>query len=188
MIDYRFTGQAVKILKSGGTIIYPTETLWGIGCDATNTMAVKKVNNIKKRNESKGYIVMVDGFDMLSAYVGSLNYTVKEHLSSTIPTTVVFPKSSLLPSVVKGNDGSVAFRIAKTNICKELIRGLGKPIVSTSANLSNELPPLEKSKIAISILDSVDYVIDLANNTQLSMNPSRIISFDAQGLIKIIRE
>jgi len=188
MLDSGLLKQAIQVLHEGGTIIYPTETLWGIGCDATNKTAVDKVSNIKKRAESKGYIMLVDGLEMLSAFVSPISKPVRELISSNIPTTIVFSRSSGLPRNVVRDDGTAAFRVAKTDLCKELIRSFGKPIVSTSANPSHGLPPVDMNQIAVSILDNVDYVINLPDGEQMSMVPSRILSIDTFGIPQIIRE
>ena len=187
MFDQRIIEDAIKVLKVGGMIIYPTETLWGIGCDATNEAAVGKLSVIKKRDVTKGYIIMVDGLDMLSDYVELVSGSVKEFLFSEMPTTIVFPTCCNLPDNVIRSDGTVAFRVAKTKLCKELIQGFGKPLVSTSANLSNEPPAIEKQNISSSLITSVDCVIDLPEGHEMSMVPSRIFSVNSNGSLKIIR-
>ncbi|HIA35236.1 MAG TPA: Sua5/YciO/YrdC/YwlC family protein [Flavobacteriales bacterium] len=187
MIGLSIIEQAVKVLKKGGTIIYPTETLWGIGCDATNEAAVDKVSIIKDRDLVKGYILMVDEIDMLTGYVDSFSKSIQELLSSEMPTTMVFPKCYGLPSNVIRSDGTVAFRVAKTKLCKELIRSFGKPIISTSANPSKEITAIEKSKIPASILDCADYVLNLPDGQEMSMVPSRILRIDSGGSPQRIR-
>ena len=187
MFDHGLIEDAIEVLKAGGTIIYPTETLWGIGCDATNKSAVEKVSVAKRRDVAKGYIIMVDGLDMLSNYVASISKSIEGLLFSEIPTTVVFPSCCNLPDNVIGSDGTMAFRVARTSLCKELISCFGKPLVSTSANLSDEPAPMEMQNISSSLLSCVDHVIDLPKDHTMSKMPSRIFSIDSTGSIKVIR-
>src|SRR5512133_1363512 len=129
--------KSLKVLADGGTLLYPTDTIWGIGCDATNTMAVEKIYRIKSRSEAKSMIILLDHIDKLSTYIESVPEITGDLLASiTNPVTIIYSNARKLAPNVIASDGTVAIRIVKDNFCSELIRRFGKPIVSTSANIS----------------------------------------------------
>src|SRR4249920_3111805 len=152
--------KSVEVLKSGGTILYPTDTIWGIGCDATNEEAVKKIFAIKKREESKSLIVLLDAPEKLNKYVREVPAQAWDLVEySEKPLTIVYSGAMQVARNIISNDGTVAIRIVKNNFCIALLRKFGKPIVSTSANVSGEETPLSFNSIPGTILSQVDYVV-----------------------------
>ncbi|SOU86562.1 L-threonylcarbamoyladenylate synthase [Tenacibaculum dicentrarchi] len=153
---------SVSFLKIGKTILYPTDTVWGIGCDATNFEAVQKVYQLKNREESKSLIILVDSVEMLKKYVDAVSETVLNILKITEkPTTIIYPNPKNLAKNTIASDNTIAIRIPKDDFCLQLIKAFGKPIVSTSANVSGEPTPKTFSEISTAILQSVDYVVAL---------------------------
>jgi L-threonylcarbamoyladenylate synthase len=177
----------LKALRTGGTILYPTDTVWGLGCDATNGEAVKKIYQIKRREESKALIVLVADEDNLSDYVAKPDQRIFEHLrKSERPTTVVYENVCGLAENLIGKDGTVAIRIVKDDFCKELIQQFSKPIVSTSANISGEASPGKFSEITETIKRSVDYIVKYRQDDTIAAQPSSVIKWD-NGTIAVIR-
>ncbi|MCF6280082.1 MAG: threonylcarbamoyl-AMP synthase [Flavobacteriaceae bacterium] len=180
--------KTTEVLKESKTILYPTDTVWGIGCDATNSDAVSKIYTIKQRNESKSLVVLVDSFEMLQQYVDTIPTLVKKILSKNKnPTTIIYNNPKNLAKNVIAKDNTVAIRIVKDKFCQELIQEFGKPIVSTSANISGNPTPKSFKEIEPSILESVDYVVNLHQN-RINKKPSKIIKLEVDGSIKIIRD
>ena len=178
----------VGFLTLHGAIIYPTDTIWGLGCDATNQGAVKKIYKIKRRAESKSLIVLVDGIKMLEQYVDSVPEVIIDFLKSAIkPTTVIYshPKG-LAPNVIAA-DNTVAIRIVQTDFCKALIREFGKPIVSTSANFSNQPSPSSFDEIDPLLLKQVDYIVNLPA-AESKNTASQIIKLNDLGEIEFLRK
>ncbi len=181
--------KVLKILKKEGVILYPTDTVWGIGCDATNEKAIVKIFNIKGRNESKSLIILVDSLKMLKQYVNEIPDTIIEFLEEfNKPTTVIYnnPKDKGLAKNVIASDYTVAIRIVQDEFCKELIKQFGKPIVSTSANISGKPTPKSFKEIETSILDAVDYVVNLHQN-KISNFSSAIVKINKEGGVEVIR-
>lgn len=180
--------KSLKALQKGDTILYPTDTVWGIGCDATSEKAVSKIFELKKRNESKSLVILVDGLQMLKTFVRSVPDNVLQLLnSSKRPTTIIYNNPRGLAKNSIANDNTVAIRIAKHDFCQQLIAEFGKPIVSTSANISGRPTPKSFQEIDKSILDAVDYVVNLHQESENS-KPSRIIKISENGTLQIIRE
>jgi len=178
---------AIKILKNEGVILYPTDTVWGIGCDATDEKVVEKIFNIKQRSESKSLIILVDSLKMLSQFLDGIPESTLEILKGfNKPTTVIYENPIGLAKNVIAEDNTVAIRIVKNDFCKELIKQYGKPIVSTSANISGKPTPKSFKEIDTSILDAVDYVVNLHQNKE-NHSPSKIIKFNKKGEIEVIR-
>ncbi|WP_370398096.1 L-threonylcarbamoyladenylate synthase [Tenacibaculum dicentrarchi] len=154
--------EIIDILKTSKTILYPTDTVWGIGCDATNFEAVQKIYQLKNREESKSLIILVDSVEMLKKYVHAVSETVLNILKITEkPTTIIYPNPKNLAKNTIASDNTIAIRIPKDDFCLQLIKAFGKPIVSTSANVSGEPTPKTFSEISTAILQSVDYVVAL---------------------------
>jgi len=175
-------------LKEGKTLLYPTDTVWGIGCDDTNFSAVSEIYKIKQRSESKSHIILVDSFAMLSEFVENIpDKAIEELEKATKPTTIIYDNPKGLAQNVIASDNSIAIRIVQNDFCKTLIKALGKPIVSTSANISGEPTPKSFSEIHATILDSVDYIVNLQLE-EFSTSPSRILKIDTTGAIVILRE
>lgn len=176
-----------SILKQEGIILYPTDTVWGIGCDATNEEAVKKVFNIKQRNESKSLIILVDSLEMLKQYVDEIPDTINEILKKFHkPTTVIYNNPKELAKNVIASGNTVAIRIVQDEFCQKLIQQFGKPMVSTSANISGKPTPKSFKEIESSILDAVDYVVNLYQD-KTSNTPSTIIKVNGKGEVEVIR-
>ena len=177
-----------EILKASKTILYPTDTVWGIGCDATDEKAVQKVYQLKQRDDSKALICLVKDMDMLSKYVENIPEKALEYLEQTErPTTVIYPKAKHLAKNLIAEDGSIAMRICQTEFCQNLLNDFDKPIVSTSANISGSPTPQSFEDIQDEILKGVDYVVNLPDNKNKS-KPSRIIKFDVEGNLQILRD
>ncbi len=179
---------AIRVLEQGGTILYPTDTIWGIGCDATNTKAVEKIYQIKSRTEAKSLIILLDSFEKLSTYVEKVPDITSDLLNSiTNPLTIIYSNARRLAQNVVAADGTVGIRIVKDDFCNELIRRFGKPIVSTSANISGFDPPAVFSQIAKEIRDSVDYTVLYKQDYFTRAKPSTIIRLRDDGMYTIIR-
>jgi L-threonylcarbamoyladenylate synthase len=177
------------VLKSGGTILYPTDTIWGIGCDATNPKAVRKIYRIKKRIESKNLIVLVEDEERLKKHAGSIPDIAWDLIRSIdTPLTIIYPDGRNLAKNVIAEDGSIAIRIVKNEFCTRLISRFGKPVVSTSANISGQAAPLMFKLISDEIKNEVDYVVNLYQNVLREVKPSTIIKLDVSGEFEIIRK
>jgi L-threonylcarbamoyladenylate synthase len=181
--------QALNVLIKGGIILYPTDTIWGLGCDATNQDAVAKIYKIKKRRESKSLIILVNGFTMLERYVRNIPDAAAAILDVTDkPMTIIYPEGKNLAPGVCEEDGSVGIRICDDDFCNELITRFRKPIISTSANYSDTPSPSNFSEIEDEILRSADYVVRYRQTDINKKTPSSIIKIDDNGVIKIIRQ
>ncbi len=179
--------EVVNNLRKGNTILYPTDTVWGLGCDATNEESVKKIYQIKNREESKSLIILVDSIEMLKNYVDKISDKVFGILNkSKRPTTVIYNNPKNLAENTIASDNTIAIRIPKDEFCQKLIKEFGKPIVSTSANISGKPTPKSFSEISKAILNSVDYVVDL-HQEKRSEKSSRILKIDGDSVI-VIRE
>lgn len=178
----------IEVLKKGGTILYPTDTIWGIGCDATNQKAVDKIYRIKKRLESKSLIILLDSAEKLSEYVKEIPEIAWDLMKSVEkPLTIIYPEAKNLPKNVTGEDNSIAIRIVKNEFCQRLIKEFGKPIVSSSANISGELPPMVFKCVPQEVIDAVDYTVQAQQDVLREVKPSRIIRLQANGEFNIIR-
>lgn len=181
--------EALNVLIKGGIILYPTDTIWGLGCDATNQPAVEKIYKIKKRIESKSLIVMVNGFAMLERYVRKIPDVAADILEvADKPITIIYPEGKNLAPGVCNDDGSVGIRICNDDFCNQLITRFRKPIISTSANYSDAPSPLSFSMIDAEIIKSADYVVKYRQTDTTKNTPSSIIKVDNNGVIKIIRK
>jgi L-threonylcarbamoyladenylate synthase len=181
--------QALHILIKGGIILYPTDTIWGLGCDATNQNAVEKIYKIKKRRESKSLIILVNGFAMLERYIKNIPDVAYEILEvSDKPMTIIYPEGKNLAPAVCSEDGSVGVRICNDDFCNELITRFRKPVISTSANYSEAPSPSDFYEIEDDIIRSADYVVKYRQTDSKKNTPSSVIKVDDNGVIKIIRK
>lgn len=182
--------KAAEAIKAGGTILYPTDTIWGIGCDATNPEAVKKVFAIKKREESKSLVTLVSDLDMLARYVKEIPEAALDLIEvNDSPMTIIYPDATHLASNVIAEDGSVGIRIPMNEFCRQLCFRFRKPIVSTSANISGENPPKGFKDISREIKDAVDYTVHPSMEEKNSTHKaSQIIKIGLKGEIQIIRK
>ncbi len=178
----------IEILENEGTILYPTDTVWGLGCDATNTDAVKKIYQLKQRDDSKALICLVSDIDMLKKYLKSTPTSALDIIStSTKPTTIIYDSPIGFAENLIASDNTIAIRIPNNEFCKTLIEKFGKPIVSTSANISGEPTPKSFKEISAAILKDVDYVVNLQSE-KTTVKPSTIIKINSDGLVTVIRE
>lgn len=179
---------AIATMKNGGVILYPTDTIWGIGCDATNPEAVAKIFEIKRRSESKSMIVLVDSLSRAQNYVSQLPDIAWDLVPiADKPLTIIYDGAKNLAHNLIAEDGSVAIRVTAEEFSAELCRRFGKPVVSTSANISGMPAPRFFSEIDEAIIDAVDYVVDFRRNDNKPANPSSIIKLGLNGEVKIIR-
>ncbi|KAG4080416.1 hypothetical protein HA402_013874 [Bradysia odoriphaga] len=178
----------MPVLRNGGLILYPTDTIWGIGCDATDETAVQKVYALKNRSESKSLVILLAEVKDLLHYVANPRPDMAELIAGfTRPTTVIYEGAlGLAPNVIN-EDGSIAIRIVKDPFCRHLIKRLRKPLVSTSANISGAPSPASFSEVATHIRDGVDYVVKYRQEDTTPSAASRIIRINKDGSIAIIR-
>ena len=178
----------LSALNSGGTILYPTDTIWGLGCDATRTDAVNKIYTIKKRIGSKSLIVLIDSAKKLSLYVKNVPLITWDLLKNiTTPLTIIYPAGKNLALNVLGDDGSVAIRITSNEFCRQLIGEFGRPLVSTSANLSGQANPRHFHDINPDITRLADYTVGLYHDSLSPVKPSRVIKLYENGEFNVIR-
>ena len=181
--------KAVEVLRKGGVILYPTDTVWGVGCDATNAEAVKRVYEIKKRADSKALICLVDSESRLCRYVRNVADVTWDMIElSTKPLTVIFDNATGLAENLLAEDGSVGIRVTREEFSKELCYRFQKPIVSTSANISGEPTAMTFDEIDDEIKNAVDYVVRYNQRCKEKHMPSSIIKISASGEFTIIRE
>jgi len=179
----------IKVLKSGGTILFPTDTVWGIGCDATNSEAVKRIHFIKKREISKSMLILIDSIDNLYKYTDYIPDMAIELIKvSDSPLTIIYPKGKNVAPELLANDGSIGIRVTNEKFTKSIISKFKYPIVATSANISNEKLPDKFNEIDKNIINSVDYVVKYHQNNNIPLKPSGIIKFYETGDFKIIRK
>ena len=179
----------VEVLRKGGLILYPTDTVWGIGCDATNEEAVKKVFKLKRREDSKSLIVLVDSVDRLAAYVDEVPDVAWDLAEvSDTPLTIIYPTGKNLAKNVMAEDGSVGIRVTNEEFSKALCYAFRKPIISTSANISGNPTPENFSQIEDEIKNGVDYVAEARRNEDEKKSPSSIIKFEKNGTFAVLRK
>jgi L-threonylcarbamoyladenylate synthase len=176
------------IIMNGGCILYPTDTIWGIGCDATNPDAVQKVYQIKQRSDSKSMLVIMNNISMLSDYLECIPESAEEIINSSVkPTTIIFPGAKNFAPNLLAEDGSVGIRITSDPFCQQLIEQTGKPIVSTSANISGKPPANSFREIDEVLRQLVDHVVEWRQNEITPSIPSSILKIDSRGKISVIR-
>lgn len=181
--------KAIEVMRKGGVILYPTDTVWGIGCDATNAEAVKRVYEIKKREDSKALICLVDSEARLNRYVRQVADVTWDMIElAEKPLTVIFDNATGLAPNLLAEDGSVGLRITKEEFSKELCYRFQKAIVSTSANISGEPTAATFDEISDEIKNAVDYVVKYNRQCKEKHKPSSIIKIKSNGEFTIIRE
>ncbi len=179
---------ALKVVQQGGIILYPTDTIWGIGCDATNTEAINKIYKLKQRNEAKSMIILLDTENKLESYVSEVNPLAYDLiLYAENPLTLVMPGAKNMSTALINIDGSIGIRVTNHQFCKELIQRLRKPLVSTSANISGKPSPQYFSQIDQHIIETVDYVVNLEQHNMEIRTPSTIIKLEPNGRFEFIR-
>lgn len=183
--------EAVRVLRAGGVILYPTDTVWGIGCDATNAAAVQRIFDIKHRADSKSMLVLLDGAGKLQGYVERVPdtaWTLLEASEGGKPMTIIYPHAKNLAHNLLAEDGSIGIRITQEPFSKALCEQLRHPIVSTSANISGEPAARIFREIAREIVEAVDYVCMFRREDETPHKPSSIIKIDEAERITIIRK
>jgi len=181
--------RTVEVLRKGGSILYPTDTIWGLGCDATNTRAIKRLQKIKQRSDNKHFIILLDGTDRLQEYVKLIPEAAWDlYQQIQTPLTIVFPDARNLSKLVIGKDRTVGIRIPRDDFALELVRQFGKPVISTSANLSGDPPPMFFRDINPVLLQEVDYVVDFHRDRIQETKPSTIIRLHENGEFEVIRQ
>ncbi len=178
----------INTLQSGGTILYPTDTIWGIGCDATNINAINRIFEIKKREKNKSMIILVENEKRLQDLVEVPELAWEIMDLSEKPVTIIYDSPKGLPKEILAEDGSIGIRLVKDNYLKKLIGKLNKPLVSTSANLSGDKSPMKFSDINKEIINSVDAVADENHDKISEYSGSSIIRMWKDGRVKVLRE
>jgi len=191
LIYYTLTNEidkCIEVLNAGEIILYPTDTVWGLGCDATNEVAVKKIYALKQRSEYKSLNILVNNDAMLKKHVTEVSDLAWDLIDLTSsPTTIIFPNAKNLAKNVIATDGSIAIRMIKEGFCYQLMQKFRKPLVSTSANISNMPTPLTFNDISKEIISNVAYVVDasLDNGTH---QPSALIKLGVNGEVEVLRK
>lgn len=180
---------ALAVLKRGGVILYPTDTIWGIGCDATNAEAVARIYKIKQREDAKSMLVLMENPALLDRYVDEVPEIAWDLIEiTTTPLTVIYPGAKNLAANLIASDGSIGIRFTKEQFTSELLKRFRRPLVSTSANISGEPAPPAFDEIGDAIKNAVDYIVKFRQCDQTRSKPSGIIKLGAGGKIEIIRE
>ena len=181
--------ESLKVLRNGGVILYPTDTIWGLGCDPTNPVAVEKIFWIKSREPGKSLLILVDSEAMVERYVNEVPEIAWELTGVTDdPLTVIYPGGKNLAQGVCSEDGTIGIRICRDEFCRELIKRFRKPLVSTSANLSGKPSPENFSEIEDSVIKAADYVVKYRQDDRRKYSSSPVIKLGPDGTIKIIRK
>lgn len=180
--------RCINTMNDGGLILYPTDTIWGIGCDATNAKAIQKIYELKNREEKKSMIILVSDGEMLENFVKNPSKKILDYLAAQErPTTAIFEEAINLPSILVSNEKTIAIRITKDPFCNSLIRQFKKPIISTSANISQQNFPQNFSEIVETIKNGVDYIVQHHQDDYSKNSPSSIIKIDKEGNFFTIR-
>ncbi len=179
---------AAETMRQGGVIVYPTDTIWGIGCDATNSEAVRRVFELKRRSDSKALITLVSDINDIAIYTSVLPDSVITMINDCErPTTIIYPGARNLAPELLSSDGSVGIRVTRECVSSSICRILGRPLVSTSANISGEPSPSVFKEISSEILEKVDYVVEARRNDISRALPSRIVRLESDGSMTVIR-
>lgn len=180
---------AAQALKKGKVILYPTDTIWGLGCDATSSSAVSRLLKIKRRTDNKSLITLIDETDRIIDYVKKVPPIAYDLIQNAAnPISIVFPDAKNIAKNALGPDGSVCIRVTDSRFCKELVKAFGKPIASTSANLSGEPTPLFFAKISDVIKKNVDHIVGLYQDEIKMPKATTIIKLDGNGQFTILRQ
>jgi L-threonylcarbamoyladenylate synthase len=181
--------KAVEVLRAGGIILYPTDTIWGIGCDATNALSVKRIYDIKQRQDAKSMLVLMENPNLLTSYVTEVPEIAWELIDvADSPLTIIYPKAKNLAINLLAADGSIGIRITTEIFTQQLIRRFRKPVVSTSANISGQKSPQNFAGISDEIKRSVDFIVSYRRDDPSRSKPSAIIKLGAGGQIEIVRK
>ena len=180
--------KALEALKRGSVILYPTDTVWGIGCDATNDAAIEHIYTIKRRNEARNMLILVDGFDMLAQYATNIpDIAIQLHEEAVKPLSIIYPGAKNLAVNLIADDGSIGMRIVRDTFCRQLIKAFGKPLVSTSANMSGKAAPGIFDEISEEIKEAVDYMVCWRQDDRQQAVASSIIKVNIDGTYTVLR-
>lgn len=180
--------RAADVIKHGGIILYPTDTVWGIGCDGSNPEAVKKIFDLKQRADHKAMIILVDSADAVYNYVESVPDIARDLIElSDHPLTIVFDRGSRLAPALLGPDGSIGIRVTSEAFSSALCKAIRRPLVSTSANISGQPAPALFPEISEEIIKGVDYVVDFRRDDMTRRRPSTVMKLSEGGEFKILR-
>lgn len=180
--------KAAETIMGGGSLLYPTDTIWGIGCDATNESAIEEIFRIKRRPDRKSMLVLVNDAAMLERYIENLPPVALDLLNrDERPTTIIYPDARNLPRNLVAEDGSIGIRLCRDPFCTQLIERCGIPLVSTSANLSGDPPPGNFSEINPLICREVDYVAEWRREEEAKSTSSTIVKLEKDGSLTILR-
>jgi L-threonylcarbamoyladenylate synthase len=178
----------LEVLRKGGVILYPTDTVWGLGCDATDPIAVERIFSIKCRPGNKALIVLLGDLRDINRYVAAPPPEATDYLENDPrPTTVIYPQAIGLAENLTGEDGTVAIRVVRDDFCRHLVKRLRNPLVSTSANFSGQPSPAIFSEIHAGIRESVDYVVRYRQQDSTKHPPSRLVRFSPDGSVEVLR-
>ncbi len=181
--------KAVEVLRSGGVILYPTDTIWGIGCDGTNPAAVRRIYEIKQRVDAKSMLILMENPNLLNSYITEVPEIAWDLIEvADSPLTIIYPGAKNLATNLLANDGSIGIRITSEPFTQQLIQRFRKPIVSTSANISGQKSPQNFSEISGEILRLMDYIVEYRQDDLSKTNPSGIIKLGVGGQIEVIRK
>ena len=181
--------EAVRVMRGGGIILYPTDTVWGLGCDATNAAAVERIYRLKRSENKKSMLVLCASADMTVRYVNKAPGMAFEVMElATSPLTAILPGAAGVAENLIPEEGTLGVRIPDHEFCRRMLAGLKKPIVSTSANISGEATPVGLQDVAKEIVDGVDFVVNPRFEGKPTRKASSIIAFGEGGEVKIIRE
>lgn len=181
--------KAIEVLRTGGIILYPTDTIWGIGCDATNPTAVNRIYEIKQRQDTQSMLVLMENPNLLNSYIAEVPEIAWELIEvADTPLTIIYPGAKNLAANLLARDGSIGIRITSEAFTQQLIQRFRKPVVSTSANISGQKTPQNFAEISDEIKKSVDYIVGFRQDDLTRSNPSGIIKVGVGGQIEIIRK
>lgn len=188
-VDREDLNQALETLKNGGLILYPTDTIWGIGCDATNPDAIEKVFALKGRDKNKSMIVLLHSDNQLAGYVHDIPEVAYELIEATDrPLTIVYSRAKNLAPNAMAEDGSIGIRVVNHPFCQQLLQRFRKPIISTSANLSGTPSATNFEEISEEIIKGVDYVVKFGQQDTSKGHPSIIMKLDPSGKFEFLRK
>ena len=185
----REVAEAVRVLREGGLILYPTDTVWGLGCDAANPEAVQRIYDLKRSENKKSMLVLCESADMVVRYVRRAPGIAFEVMElATSPLTLILPGAAGLAENLIPEEGTLGVRVPDHAFCRQLLRTFGRPVVSTSANLSGEATPATLKEVAREIIDGVDFVVNPRFEGKPTRKASSIIAFGEGGEVEVIRK
>ncbi len=186
---YNDLKRAVEILREGGVILYPTDTIWGLGCDATNREAIDRIYKIKQRDDSKSMLVLIDNPSKLNSYIDEVPDIARDLIEiSEKPLTIIYPGAKNLPGNLVASDGTIGIRVTNEEFSRNLCRRFRLPLVSTSANISGKPAPSNFNEIDTEIIEQVDYVVQYRRDDFSKAEPSGIIKLGVGGEVTVIRQ